>query len=159
MILFEPHCSITKFNKKKCLVFHASSTVIPSLLKGDLISIPHFSSVSLKVTILSMLAPEYVFSLDSNNPSSSTLTSTPFLLISFTSSLPLVHLQRHIEEHLLWRLNRGLTFNYLKAPLSSFQFLQNLKRLREFPLFKPTIACVLSASQFLCLLDLFLGYC
>ena len=45
MILFEPHCSITKFNKKKCLVLHASSTVIPALLKGDLISIPHFSSV------------------------------------------------------------------------------------------------------------------
>ena len=58
---------------------------MPALLKGDFISIPHFSSVSVIVTILSKLAPRYGLSLDSDNPGYSTATVIPSLLISFVN--------------------------------------------------------------------------
>ena len=70
------------FPKKKVFGFAASSTVIPALLKGDLISIPHFPFAVRFVMILSRLAARKGFSLDIRSPTSSTLTLIPCDCIS-----------------------------------------------------------------------------
>jgi len=85
MVPFEPYIPISQFLQKKFFDLQASSAVMLALQKGDFISIPHCSSVSVIVTILSKLAPRYGLSLDSDNPGSSTAIVIPFLLISLVN--------------------------------------------------------------------------
>ncbi len=56
MVPFEFHRAISQFLQKKFFLLQASSTVMPALLNGDLISMSHFSPVSVIVSILSKLA-------------------------------------------------------------------------------------------------------
>ena len=77
VVPFKLYRPISQFLEKNLFALQASSTVMPALLKGDFISIPHFLPVSVILTNLSKLAPRYGLSLDSDNPGSSTLTAHP----------------------------------------------------------------------------------
>ena len=107
MISFQSYCSITKFFQKECFALHASSTLIPTLLRGDLISIPYFFILS------PILFQKECFTLHASS------TLIPTLLRGDLISIPYFSwVVRFVTIPFRFAANKGLSLD-CKCPTSS----------------------------------------